>query len=351
MNKWPHNINMEITNFCNEKCYFCGNSSLTFPKGSMTVQSFKTICRKLLQRNPATNIEFCGYGEPFCNDNIYDMMEYLMLLNAKFSIVTNGLKTFKEERIKPLLAADQIRITLDAITDEVYKLSRPKGSATRVIENITQLLELRSRHGGAGPSIKVRMNVFRFNYHQMHDLINFCQKLGVDKVQIVKGYAPSDKSVDLEAKEFVEYNNNFIELSGMVESQQDLIEEKVDQQSYDKENDIFFNVAGCPWTTVRWDGTVCPCCYDENATVPLGNLLGSTATDLFSNESLSISEQFIVHDFYNRFVIKHKLIACDRCDLYWSALQKSPCISKMDYTLRRTLIKLFTFIRNSASLK
>ena len=36
--------------------------------------------------------------------------------------------------------------------------------------------------------------------------------------------------------------------------------------------------------TIRWDGTVVPCCYDLTTIMPLGNLLEEELEDIWNNE-------------------------------------------------------------------
>lgn len=83
-------FNFELTNYCNIPCIYCDNKNLG-NKGYMTIDSFKVIVSKLFNgENKQKNVIFCGYGEPFLNSEIYDMIDFICDKGIELTIQTNG---------------------------------------------------------------------------------------------------------------------------------------------------------------------------------------------------------------------------------------------------------------------
>jgi radical SAM protein with 4Fe4S-binding SPASM domain len=80
---------IEICTFCNLKCKHCYNESSAQRHETMSFDDFKVVCEELLSIG-VKKVQLIG-GEPFCNKNIREMLEYA---SAKFDFVevfTNGI--------------------------------------------------------------------------------------------------------------------------------------------------------------------------------------------------------------------------------------------------------------------
>ena len=319
-------INLEITNFCNIECTFCGNPGVNYPRGSMALDEFKQIVEKLRQSNPDRQFEICGYGEPFVNKEIYEIVQYMAEKKIPCSIVTNGTIRIKEEQISPFFALEFIRYSVDAISNEVFNLTRPATDVNAIIENISDFIRLRNLKGNVKPEVIVRMNVFKSNHHQIDTLINKFLGLGVDKVHIVRGGASSqDQMVELFSEDFEKYDPRRIILQGAVSRNSDIVieenPEKYNRPKMFRSDYTLFEELGCPFPTVRWDGEVCPCCHDEMATAALGNINTENPERIFSSENLT-SVVRKINSPWRRFVLT-KSKACDSCSLYQKSLTGS----------------------------
>ena len=72
----PYRIFIEPTNRCSLRCLQCpvGVGQLDKPKKDMSVNEFRKIIDKFGSRLMILNLY--GLGEPFINDDIFDMIEY-----------------------------------------------------------------------------------------------------------------------------------------------------------------------------------------------------------------------------------------------------------------------------------
>ena len=205
----PH---LEITNECNIKCHYCANPTLKFHKGIMSLEECKIYMSRIITKE-MKNITLCGYGEPFVNKNIYDIIDYLNDdLKLNVSIQTNGKWKLRDERIESLLKVKSISVTIDAIDQETFQLSRPKTDVSKILNNLGKVIELRGKFKSKTPLITSRMNVFEFNKQEVHTVITKSMELGIDRQVIGLGYGHPNimlkEKFDLE--EFDAYPKDFL---------------------------------------------------------------------------------------------------------------------------------------------
>jgi hypothetical protein len=88
-----------------------------------------------------------------------------------------------------------------------------------------------------------------------------------------------------------------------------------------KSKEDFFILAECPSAIVRWAGVLTPCCYDPNATVPLGNLIYESIEDILSVPRLRVIVGEILAKPEARKILQQH-IACDSCPLRHKAIRQ-----------------------------
>ena len=314
---------------------------LTYNKGMMSYDNFCAVADNIHDYSINSHVDICGYGEPLLNKDVYKMIFYLNKIKLSASLVTNWTTPDIRDNIDTLLSLKEIRITLDGLTNEVYNMSRPKSDVNHVINNILEFLKCRESMGSnAGTKLKVRMNVFKFNEHQVPDLLKFCRDIGVDRVQIARGHGPRSVTTKISPASFGQTDKEYLTFSGFADENiiiPDHILSDGDQES--RANNIFSRLK-CPYPTIRWDGNLCPCCYDENGTIVLGNAVDDSISDIYSGENISAYENLLKYGAIKRiFTGKH--IVCDKCKIYEKAANNNiiyRCIYKT--------ILLYSAVRN-----
>lgn len=317
--------NFELTNFCNIPCNYCANKHLK-RKGYMSLQDFQTIVDKLFYYKPfSKEVLFCGYGEPFLNKSIYDMIDYIDDLGIKLTIQSNGKWQLNDGRINSLYKVYRLSVTIDGVTNEVYNLSRPNTDVNSVFDNLKKIVEFRQRDGKMHPIITAKMNVFAFNKHETHDFINKCRDLNFDQICLAKGYGPPDVITTIDRAEYERYSD--IELSidetlfenkinccgGKSEIKEDIREiAKLIRQN---PSDLFLTLGCFNTATIKWDGTLLPCCWDVYSTLHLGNLVNSSVEEVLSRRNLDKKGREIL-DSMNDCFTKVPCVNCPYC-LQW----------------------------------
>ncbi|MBT0653715.1 radical SAM protein [Geomobilimonas luticola] len=328
-------FNFELTNYCNIPCIYCDNKKLR-NKGYMTFDHFKTIVDKLFNFEKSNkNIIFCGYGEPFLNDKIYDMIDYVYETGVDLTIQSNGKWKINEARIDSLFKINRLSVTIDAVSNDILELSRPNTDVNAIFENLNKIVNLKNILSKQKPSITAKMNVFTFNKHQAHEFIGKCTELKLDQICLAKGCGPAEVMTTINRSEYDKYNCSNIDIAkSLFEASSNLDTDKIQPNCNKHENSKairsnpakLFQILGCFNTaTIKWDGTLLPCCWDIDAQLPLGNLATNNLEDIFTPENLDRVGSRILRDRNNPFT----KIPCLRCSKFTSHFNPGiPVIAK-----------------------
>src|SRR5690606_8892224 len=91
------NLDIEPTNRCNAKCYFCPRDQ-TPHQGLMSVETFEQTLRRVVEFSEVARERFdkpikvnlCGLGEPLLNRHTPDFVRQIREAGFECSLTTNG---------------------------------------------------------------------------------------------------------------------------------------------------------------------------------------------------------------------------------------------------------------------
>ena len=89
----PTALGVCLTPHCNIKCPYCMRHEFTPPGEPMTLETIKTILKKLPS---ITGICIMGLCEPFLNPEIYEIIRWLHDSGYTMSLTTNGTVPIKD---------------------------------------------------------------------------------------------------------------------------------------------------------------------------------------------------------------------------------------------------------------
>ena len=348
---------LEISNICNIKCNYCSNPFLKVKKGIMEPLMFYKIMGNFLEKITLNRITICGFGEPFCNPNIYEYIDWLSNQSLSVFIQTNGKWKLDRSKLDQLLCSKHISWTIDAVTNETFHLSRPDTDVRQIWSNLKNIIELRNA-SSSNTELSVRMNVFTFNHHVIEPLVTKCLDMGVDHVFLAHGYGPKEVMTTIEPKRLeclpsgyvtvqedllTSTSANHPEMEKMVdespEADHDRAQrhpesgdflpqshgtpeltvegEQISKKPLKRRSSNFFLAADCPHLTVRWNGLVTPCCYDYDMTIQLGDLTKETLDKILTKDRLDPLSKDIWSLIRKRTILQNH-IPCSSCYLYHS---------------------------------
>jgi radical SAM protein with 4Fe4S-binding SPASM domain len=124
----PTVVEFFITNFCSFKCPHCRCAKMHESNDSyISLELIKRALDKIAGIN-CKIIEFGGGGEPLEHPYIIEILHMLHERNMRCGIITNGYNLIDNiELVNSILpVADWVRISLDAVTENSYKLVHGK---------------------------------------------------------------------------------------------------------------------------------------------------------------------------------------------------------------------------------
>jgi len=343
-------INFELTNHCNIPCTYCDNKKLG-NKGCMTIDNFKIIVSKLfIYENSHKKVIFCGYGEPFLNSDIYDMIDHISDLGANLTIQSNGKWQLNQIRIDSLFKINQLSVTIDAVTNDIFELSRPNTDVNEIFYNLRKIVRLKDQFSKHKPSITAKMNVFAFNKHQTHDFIRQCTEFKFDQISLARGFGPFEVMTTINKSEYDKYIGCNLDIANsLFDDSLNNVHNPIqpDQYKSEKYKTIMsnpaklFEVLGCFDTaTIKWDGTLLPCCWDIRSQLSLGNLVTDTLENVFSSENLTRLGRRILRGKNNPF----SKIPCLSCSKFIMHFQPGNVVIAKRLILQ-TALKIYQGLR------
>lgn len=172
----PIQIDLELNGTCNMACPFCihGFGEQTGLDKNITLDDAKQILLQAKQSG-AYSLKLNYINEPLLRNDLEDVIKYAREIGfVNIYLVTNGSLLTEKRRLSILNAGlTRIYISIDAATEKTYNKQRKNGLYNTVVENVRQLVKLRSKLGLAFPLIRVS---FLKNSINIHEAIEFFDK-------------------------------------------------------------------------------------------------------------------------------------------------------------------------------
>jgi MoaA/NifB/PqqE/SkfB family radical SAM enzyme len=303
VNDLPTQVYIEVTNRCNSLCTSCpltyDHFLLYESKHNLSWDDF----RRIIEQFPRLNrVVLHGIGEPLLNKDLPRFVAYLKERNAEVLFNTNAI-LLDQKRGDALTAAglDELRVSLDAVTPELYAQLRGIDRLPQVIRNLEAFV---TRHGGyANPKVSLWWVAMRANLLQLPDFVRLAAQIGVPEVYLQRlvyfgGGEQIGKSTTMKAEQ---------SLYASLEQQQAVLVGECERLA--AELGVGFRASGLstpfesvsvkgpqpwqgcmrPWILmyITANGTALPCCIAPFATqnypqIMLGNVLDGSVADVWN---------------------------------------------------------------------
>lgn len=133
----PKSVDLEITSSCNLRCSYCshftssGDVNIDLPKEDW-LRFFEE-----LSRNAVLNVCISG-GEPFCREDLKDIIEGVVRNRMRYTILTNGTLITDEmaDFIASTRRCDSIQVSIDGSIPATHDVFRGIGSFHKAIKGI-----------------------------------------------------------------------------------------------------------------------------------------------------------------------------------------------------------------------
>ena len=265
-------IYIEITNICNLKCKFCPETKRD--KEFMSLEEFEEVIIKI--HNYTNLVCLHVKGEPLLHNQLEGILKILEKYNLRANITTNGTLIKKQiEVLKNSKSVRQINFSIHSITqNEIQnkKYLQDIFESVEQLENIIISYRLWNLQSIEENSVNESIIKEIENYYDIKDL----------KQQLVK--------------------NSFFKIKDNIFINQDI---EFTWPDINKENIIEKGrcLALKEQVAILVDGTVVPCCLDNNGDIPLGNIFKESMEEILNKEkSVTIKKNF-----------EESIITCELC--------------------------------------
>ena len=277
---YPYWLVIDPCNFCNLSCPFCptGQRRNVRTKGKLNFRDFKEIMDKL---GPyLIHVDLVNWGEPFLNEDIFDMIKYAKQFRCDIKVDTN-FNFFSEAKAKKLVLSglDKIVVSIDGLTKETYGKYRKGGNFELAMNNLKILLDARRQLKRSSPYITWQFLVFRHNEHEVEEVKKTGLRLGIDHVGITKAFIGDKDWIPLNP----EYSNYHKEGIGAQDMTFD----------YFKKEDVQF--CNWPWEgiAINTNASVSACCSVEDENDDFGNFFDQPFEELWNSREYQLARSHI----------------------------------------------------------
>ena len=265
-------IYIEITNCCNLKCKFCPETNRK--KEFMSVVDFEEIIKKI---HKYTNL-VCLHvkGEPLLHSKLEDILKILEKYNLKANITTNGtLIKEKLEILKESKAVRQINFSLHSSTQN-------KDFNNEYLQDI-----FRSAN-------ELKDVIISYRLWNLKDIKE--NRINLDIIKSLEEYYNIENLKQrLSENEFVKIKENVFINQDIEFTWPDINKKSIIEKGR--------CLALKEQIAILVEGTVVPCCLDNNGDIPLGNIFEESIEEILNKpKSIEIKKNF-----------ERSIISCNLC--------------------------------------
>lgn len=278
---YPYWCTVDPANFCNLKCPFCPTGQMrgSRAKGILSLPCFEKIIGEL--GTYLIHIDFCNWGEPLLNSDIYEMVKRAKQYSIDTKIDSN-LNRFSEKDAEDMILSglDKLIVSIDGATPGTYSKYRVGGDFNGVVDNLMMLVKKKRELKKSNPYICWQFLVFRHNEHEIEQVKKMARDCGVDNIGITKAFIGDKDWIPLN-EEYSRYRR----------------EEIKDNSSHT--SDFFKSSQGkfCSWPweaiAINPNGSVSPCCSVEDEKDDFGNIFDTSFKEVWNNEKYRLARRYI----------------------------------------------------------
>lgn len=323
----PKEAMIEVSMKCNLKCVHCFRNNLLEDLGEMDFSDFKHIIEKLSNVG-VRKVVLSGWGEPLVHKDILDMIK--LCKDRGFTVLLNTNGTLLNEYVNDIvrLGVDEVVVSIDAVSKDVYEGIRVGGSIDEVTNALLKIKELIISRGLWKPSVSIQFTLTKSNVSELRKLLEYARITGATHVFVSNVIPLSVRGEELSACYLDSECAYEVKKLGM-ELAKISLETKVLITLPNMDVTV---ERSCPFTSrsalfIRWDGGVAPCIYYAHSwtsvfkgverkirAVTFGNVLKE------SLRSIWLSSDYVAFRFRTYFFSMPSCLDC-------------PLVNYCDYTL------------------
>jgi radical SAM protein with 4Fe4S-binding SPASM domain len=213
-------------------------------------------------------ISLWGWGEPFLNPAIYDMIAYAKSRGIRLISSTNGHFLNKPGQVDRLIRSglDVLIVAVDGATQETYERYRRPGTLNSVLEGVRKLAESKQILKSELPRINIRLVVMRHNEHEIPQMVELARSCGADMLSLKTMNPLTNDPYSLDQRPQNDYDDQFIPSKSRYQRFRYSANGKRIRRRENPCKRLWNN------PKILSDGSVCTCTCDVAGKFPMGNI-------------------------------------------------------------------------------
>ncbi|HJQ61592.1 MAG TPA: radical SAM protein [Burkholderiales bacterium] len=183
----PAFVQIEPVGQCNLSCRMCpvvyrGEGARGRPPAFIR---FETFCRILNEFPALTELQLQGMGEPFLHPRFLDMVRYAAARGIAVSTNTN-LTALSHQRALECVASGlkTLHVSIDAADPGAYAYIRTGSSLSRVLRNLTRLMDAKRHLQSQDPDVILVAVAMRRNLEEMPQIVRLAHEYGIRSIAV-----------------------------------------------------------------------------------------------------------------------------------------------------------------------
>ncbi len=259
-------LNLELTSRCNYACVSCPTHELIRGKGAMEPELFKATLDET--GNKLERVFLWGYGEPLLHPNINELVRYAGKSPTKKVMSTTGWKLEDLTDLESLGQLDELIISINGLTQEVYTRHQINGDLEKVMRGIRKVAPIIQ---DSKTRFIMQIIAHKENLKDIPKAEDFARNYGFDML-VVKSFNVMDRRQETFDR-FVPLGTPFSRYK-----------EGLNDPPKTPESGIY----PCEESMViNWDGSVNPCCWDYKGKHDFGNVRDEGVYGVWNNITAS----------------------------------------------------------------
>ena len=254
----PPLLMVEPTNICNLKCPMCPAvvGKRVLAKGQIELEHYKKLLDEV---GPYIfQVQLWNQGEPFISKTFLDQVRYAKSKGIMTITSTNGHFIRNDEEARAIVESglDQLIISMDGTNQESYEKYRIGGNYRQVIDGLANISRAKQELNSKTPLLELQFIIFKHNQDEIDTLVELARRYKVNRLSIKMAmvYTPDQAETYLDE----EQKEQLYAIEG------DKVKRKQKVPNFCKR--LWLN------STVNWDGTVVPCCFDVDSDFVFANV-------------------------------------------------------------------------------
>lgn len=171
-------IQIEVSSLCKASCFYCPHTIYRdrWRHGSMSLETFTRISAAFKM---AGLIFLQGWGEPFLNERLFEMIGIAKKSGCKVGLTSNGM-ALDPEIIDHLidLRLDILGISLGGTRPETHDRLRAGTDFERITRSLLDLKEKKAREKTSLPHVHLAYIMLKSNFEDLREILNYAKEVG-----------------------------------------------------------------------------------------------------------------------------------------------------------------------------